>query len=81
MHINEVVWRIAEFLLITVVLLQSESEIMSILDQSLGQLAWSILGATAIFHKHQLDFCCGGKKSLRDAASERIDGALEVSHG
>jgi regulator of cell morphogenesis and NO signaling len=44
---------------------------MTITDQSLGQLARSIPGATAIFHKHQLDFCCGGKKSLRDAASER----------
>ena len=71
MHINEVVWRIAEFLLMTVVLLQLESEIMSILDQSLGQLARSVPGATAIFHKHQLDFCCGGKKSLRDAANDR----------
>lgn len=44
---------------------------MTILDQSLGQLARSIPGATAIFHKYQLDFCCGGKKSLRDAVSDR----------
>ena len=63
--------RVAGFPLITVVLLQPESEIMTITDQSLGQLARSIPGATAIFHKHQLDFCCGGKKSLRDAASDR----------
>ncbi|WP_374430248.1 iron-sulfur cluster repair protein YtfE [Ideonella dechloratans] len=37
------------------------------LDRSLGDLARSIPGATAIFHRHQLDFCCGGKQSLRDA--------------
>ncbi|WP_331346661.1 iron-sulfur cluster repair protein YtfE [Cellvibrio sp. UBA7661] len=44
---------------------------MSILDQSLGQLARSIPGATTIFHKYHLDFCCGGKKSLREAANDR----------
>ncbi|WP_062065035.1 iron-sulfur cluster repair protein YtfE [Cellvibrio sp. OA-2007] len=44
---------------------------MMILDQSLGQLARSIPGGTAVFHKYQLDFCCGGKKSLRDALSDR----------
>lgn len=37
------------------------------LDRSLGDLARSIPGATAVFHQHNLDFCCGGKKSLRDA--------------
>ena len=44
---------------------------MTILDQSLGQLARSIPGATALFHKYQLDFCCGGKHSLREAAAAR----------
>lgn len=44
---------------------------MSVLDQSLGQLARSIPGATAIFHKYRLDFCCGGKHSLREAAAAR----------
>lgn len=44
---------------------------MTILDQSLGQLARSIPGATAIFHKHHLDFCCGGKHTLREAAAGR----------
>ena len=36
---------------------------MSYLDQPLGQLATQIPGATAIFHKYKLDFCCGGKES------------------
>jgi regulator of cell morphogenesis and NO signaling len=44
---------------------------MSILDQSLGQLARDIPGITAVFHKYRLDFCCGGKQSLRAAASRR----------
>lgn len=38
-----------------------------LLDRSLGDLARSLPGATAIFHQHQLDFCCGGKKTLRQA--------------
>lgn len=46
-----------------------------LLDRSLGQLARKIPGATAIFHKQGLDFCCGGNKSLRRAAEEKnLDG-------
>jgi regulator of cell morphogenesis and NO signaling len=48
---------------------------MNLLDQSLGHLACSISGATQIFHEYQLDFCCGGKHSLREAAqAEGLDG-------
>lgn len=42
----------------------------TLVDQSLGALARSIPGATQVFHEYQLDFCCGGKKTLRDAAAE-----------
>lgn len=41
----------------------------TLLDRSLGDLARSIPGATALFHHYQLDFCCGGKKTLRDAVA------------
>ncbi|MDF3832030.1 iron-sulfur cluster repair protein YtfE [Cupriavidus basilensis] len=41
---------------------------MSMTDQSLGQLARQIPGATRVFHDYQLDFCCGGKQSLGEAA-------------
>lgn len=41
---------------------------MELLDQSLGQLARRIPGATRLFDSHQLDFCCGGNHSLRSAA-------------
>jgi regulator of cell morphogenesis and NO signaling len=33
-------------------------------EQTLSQLAREIPGATAVFHRHQLDFCCGGGHSL-----------------
>ena len=46
---------------------------MSLVEQSLGQLARSIPGATQVFHEYELDFCCGGKKSLADAAERALD--------
>jgi regulator of cell morphogenesis and NO signaling len=39
----------------------------TLLEQSLGHLACDIPGATRIFHTFNLDFCCGGHKSLREA--------------
>ena len=44
---------------------------MSLLEQPIGQLACALPGATRIFHHHKLDFCCGGHKSLREAAEKR----------
>ena len=41
---------------------------MTYLDQSLGQLARTIPGATRIFDQYQLDFCCAGNRTLRTAA-------------
>lgn len=47
---------------------------MSYLDKRLGFIAKTIPGATGIFHKYQLDFCCGGNKTLGEAtANSRID--------
>ncbi len=43
---------------------------MELIDQSLGQLARRITGATRLFDTHQLDFCCGGNHSLRSAAAK-----------
>ncbi len=60
---------------------------MDLLDRSLGDIATSIAGATALFHKHRLDFCCGGGLSLRDAVAKRGIGedalltALEALRG
>ncbi len=40
-------------------------------NQSLGTLAVQIPGATAIFRKLKLDFCCGGQQSLGAACAEK----------
>ena len=42
-----------------------------LVEQTLGQLASQIPGATRLFRDHRLDFCCGGDQSLRHAASAR----------
>ncbi|MNN03024.1 Iron-sulfur cluster repair protein YtfE [compost metagenome] len=44
---------------------------LTYLDWTLGELACSIPGATRIFHGYKLDFCCGGQKSLREAAARK----------
>jgi iron-sulfur cluster repair protein YtfE (RIC family) len=36
--------------------------------RSLGDIAASLPGSTAIFRRHKLDFCCGGSESLERAA-------------
>ncbi len=43
--------------------------------RSLGEIAASLPGATAIFRRHKLDFCCGGKATLADSvAAEALPG-------
>ncbi|MBP7567306.1 MAG: iron-sulfur cluster repair protein YtfE [Burkholderiaceae bacterium] len=41
---------------------------MELIDQSLGQLARRIPGATRVFDAYHLDFCCAGNRTLRTAA-------------
>ena len=52
---------------------------LSLLDQSLGQLACDIPGATRAFHTFHLDFCCGGRTSLREAALGKGLDPLQVA--
>lgn len=40
-------------------------------EQTLGNLACLIPGATRVFRHHKLDFCCGGNTPLREAARQR----------
>lgn len=43
-------------------------------DQTVGQLASNLPGASRVFHRHGLDFCCGGQVSLAEAcASAGLD--------
>lgn len=44
---------------------------MSLLEHSLAELVCERPGATAIFHRHRLDFCCGGQQSLASALAAR----------
>ena len=38
-------------------------------SQSVGQLASTLSGASRVFHRHGLDFCCGGHVSLAEACT------------
>jgi regulator of cell morphogenesis and NO signaling len=40
-------------------------------DRTLGDIAATLPGATAVFRTHKLDFCCGGGISLKEAADKR----------
>jgi regulator of cell morphogenesis and NO signaling len=40
-------------------------------DRSVAEIAASLPGATAVFRRHKLDFCCGGGAALADAAANR----------
>ncbi len=40
-------------------------------EQAIGQIAVQLPGATAVFRRLKLDFCCGGQISLRQAATEK----------
>jgi regulator of cell morphogenesis and NO signaling len=43
----------------------------SLLDRPVGEIAAALSGATAVFRRHKLDFCCGGGQSLAAAAAGR----------
>ncbi|MGP0084796.1 MAG: DUF542 domain-containing protein, partial [Steroidobacteraceae bacterium] len=43
----------------------------SMATRSLGEIAGSLPGATAVFRRHKLDFCCGGSESLEEAARHK----------
>ncbi len=40
-------------------------------DQSLASLVESHPGAARVFFRHRLDFCCGGRRTLAEAAAAR----------
>lgn len=40
-------------------------------DQAIGELAIKLPMATEIFRSFRLDFCCGGKQTLRDACEKK----------
>ena len=40
-------------------------------ELAIGQIAVQLPGATAVFRRLKLDFCCGGQVSLRQAANDK----------
>lgn len=44
---------------------------VALADRTLGQLAAEDLRTVSIFKKYNLDFCCGGKKTVREACAEK----------
>ena len=50
---------------------QAEAPTTPFASRSLGEIAVSLPGATAIFRRHKLDFCCGGAESLEGAAKRK----------
>lgn len=44
---------------------------MTLLNTPVGDIAATLPGATAIFRRHKIDFCCGGGKPLEVACSEK----------
>src|SRR5689334_1049781 len=40
-------------------------------DRTLSDLAAGLPGATAVFRRSKLDFCCGGQMTLAEAAAAR----------
>ncbi len=53
---------------------------MALLEQTIASIACEIPGATRVFHKFKLDFCCGGQQPLKDAIAQRnLDAALVVA--
>jgi regulator of cell morphogenesis and NO signaling len=49
----------------------SEEKTMRFADQSLSELAINIPMASALFRRNRLDFCCGGRQTLREACEKR----------
>ena len=44
---------------------------------TVGEIAARLAGATAVFRRHKIDFCCGGNVPLDEAASKRgVDPAI-----
>ncbi|MEO3474312.1 iron-sulfur cluster repair protein YtfE [Roseomonas sp. CAU 1739] len=50
----------------------------SFAQRTIGEIAATLPGATAIFRRHKLDFCCGGGVSLAEAATKRAAPLPEI---
>jgi regulator of cell morphogenesis and NO signaling len=44
---------------------------MDYLQSPVGSIAAHLSGATSVFQKYNIDFCCGGKQRLADVVSKK----------
>lgn len=44
---------------------------MNFINQPLAEIAIELPMSTEIFRRHQLDFCCGGKQTLKEACAKK----------
>ena len=49
----------------------NRGESQSVASRSVGDIAANMPGASAIFRRHKLDFCCGGSESLEQAVRRK----------
>ena len=49
-------------------------------DETLGEIAAKDLRKAEVFKKYGLDFCCGGKKTVKEACAEKGIDATKVEH-
>lgn len=50
------------------------------LDETLGQIAAKDLRKAAVFKKYGLDFCCGGKKTVKEACFDKGLDVTRIEH-
>jgi regulator of cell morphogenesis and NO signaling len=50
------------------------------IDETLGQIAAKDVRKAQIFKKYGLDFCCGGKKTVKEACSEKGLDVAKIEH-
>ena len=51
------------------------ADVSGLAGQTVGRIAGTMPGAAGVFQDHGIDFCCGGERTLADAAAKR---ALDI---
>ena len=54
---------------------------MAFRDQPLGELALTIPRASALFRQYDMDYCCGGKQTLRPMRTSSITLSFAITTG
>lgn len=52
-------------------MIQTSTPAHDLIRRTLGDIAATLPGSTAVFRAHKLDFCCGGNVTLHDAAERK----------